>query len=394
MSQADEQPLSKDEIKRRARDLWSEELECVRQQSNPDLTSFEIAVEKELQRRGVHPLPPMDMAMWPECVLSRIDVSDPQKFNDRFIELPVEVSSGGFFRTLHGFPISLLLVAFLASFAPDVEIAETAFLAGGVLLVFGPLLFWLHVAGRSDGVGGTRYNRQAQLVHEMDEKGNVAHVPWRHVRPVVNMGVAPSSILMLLVPYPRAALEEDRLRSIGSPYQDSIDKLLGPFKVNATLHYGDHASVASNLQRLDFLRRYMEHGIGAVQPSEEAVRLGMVEEAQAVEKPQDLKNLGWLMRYVIYPLDKVWYWICLGPLLDRQARKAAERTRWPKEVEDLCGPCPDLRGLDTRPIRSSTQYYYKPTAYNWTVVDRNGNPTFAAKGMPPGSAASGRATQG
>ena len=386
MSEAQtERRLPDAEIKKKVQAFWDEELEWVRQHPNPDLSEFEASIEREMKRSGMHRLPPLEMAMWPGSVLCDMDVSDSKKFNDRFIELPTGTSSHWFFRGLHGTLVSFLLFAFLMSFHPDVDVVDAVILGGGVLFLLGPLLFWMHWISWSAGVGGARYNRQAQLVHEMDHEGNVAHVPWRNIRPVVNIGVAPSSILVLYAPRPRPILEEYKLNIVGNPKPWPIEKTRGIFQVAASLHYLDHSAISSNLQRLEFLRRYMEHGISAIQPSEEAVRLGLVKKPQAVGKTQDMKELGGLMKYLFYPVGKVWYWICLGPLLDRRARAAAARTRWPQEVEDLCGPNPDLRGLNTRPVRSSTQHYYKPTAYSWTVVDRNGNPTFSAKAMPPGA---------
>ena len=105
----DEVRLPTPEIKQKVHAMWVEELEWVRQHPDPDLGEFEASINQEMKRSGKHKLPPLEVAMWPESVLCDIDVSDPDKFNDRFIELPVETNSHWFFRGLHGLLVSILL---------------------------------------------------------------------------------------------------------------------------------------------------------------------------------------------------------------------------------------------------------------------------------------------
>jgi len=368
------QELPKQELAERERALWQAELEWQRQNPNPDLSDFHARVERELRRSGAVRLPGLDIAMWPASFWSKIDISNPEKFNDRFIELPVDKYASGFVKWFMGMHNSFLaLIVFVLVVERDIG---DFFLAYSIVaFVFYPLIyFFVHFSGKGTS-GGVRYNRQAQLVHVDDGEGRVAHIPWRQVVPIVSVGVAPSSLMQLCAPFPHARMEYYKLLEIGRDVEAfrSAEAAEGPFGLRNLMAEGDHASAWSNLQRLEFLRRYMADGIAAIQPDPELVAKGRLYDTETFGDPRNMRQLDWFWKYVMYPIDRAWHYLAFGPWLDKRARARAEAFRWTQEVEDLCGPNPDLRGLDTRPIKARTDFYYRPDGVSAYLVDRNGN---------------------
>lgn len=92
------QPLSKEELKRRIDELWREELEWLRQNPEPDLSTFEAEYGKEVNRKSlgkriVRELPALNIAMWSKDISFDLEIRDPEKYNNRFIELPTPPAS-------------------------------------------------------------------------------------------------------------------------------------------------------------------------------------------------------------------------------------------------------------------------------------------------------------
>ncbi|HIH2751411.1 hypothetical protein L3V59_36255 [Burkholderia aenigmatica] len=370
----DELLLSKAELAERTAVLWKHELEWVRQHPKPDLGGFHDLMEKELSSKDNFRLPPIDVAMWPEDVFCAIDVSDPEKFNDQFIELPMEVRASGFEKFFWGAHNGFALFCFSFMIFSE-EKVDALFLYIISLVVFGSLIcLFTFVLGRRAGAV-VRFNRQAQLVHVDKGDGNVAHIPWRHVQPMTCLGTRPSAILRVCAPEPHARSETNRLTMINRKDAEKINTLFAaPYGIPVTMTDTDHSSVPSNLRRLEFLRRYMEHGLLAIQPHPAAIEQGLVERAEDFDNPRNICATGWAGKYVFYPIDRAWHYFCLGPWLDKRARRAAEAFDWSEEVKNLCGRNPDLRGLDPRPVKSRTDIYYRPDAFSFQMVDRYGRP--------------------
>jgi hypothetical protein len=158
----------------------------------------------------------------------------------------------------------------------------------------------------------------------------------------------------------------------GLYHQASAD-LLDTQGIRVTLSDLDHSSTHNNLQRLEFMRRYMEHGLQAIQPHPRAIAQGLVENPEQFDDPKRMR-VGLAGKYFLYPLDRAWHYLSLGPWLDKRARRSAEGFEWNDEVKNLCGPNPDLRGLHTRPVKSRTDVYYRPDGASYRLVDRRGTP--------------------
>ncbi|HFT8169282.1 TPA: hypothetical protein ACGR94_005665 [Pseudomonas aeruginosa] len=380
MNTEEVRPLTKAELAEREKELWANELEWQRQNPHPDLSDFHALLDKEIRRQKLIRLPGLDIAMWPEAVDCDIDVSNTEKFNDRFIELPSETRASGFEKWFIGAHNLLLSIILIASFFDHESWRLSLVTYSMVAVIFWPLIYFITFRLGSEGSsGGVRYNRQAQLVHIDDGLGHVAHIPWRHVVPFVSIGVAPASLMRLCAPQPHARNAYYDVLAIGHDDAErerlqSLRELIGPFNVSVNMTEIDHVNVRRNLQRLEFLRRYMSDGIAAIQPHPERAASGWLVRPEDYDNPRNILAAGWDGKYLLYPLGRAFHYFSFGPWLDKRARARVERFKWTQEVEDLCGPNPDLRGLDTRPIKPRTDVFYRPEGFTFTVLNKRGEP--------------------
>lgn len=373
-------PLTKAELAEQEKALWANELEWQRQNPHPDLSDFHSLLEKEIRRQKLIGLPGLDIAMWPNAVDCDIDVSNPEKFNDRFIELPSETRASGFekwFIAAHNLLFSTILIT---SFFDPRSWWSSLVTYGIVAVIFWPLIYFVTFRLGSEGSsGGVRYNRQAQLVHIDDGQGHVSHIPWRHVVPFVSIGVGPASLMRLCAPQPHAYSAYYDVLAIGHDDAErerlqSLRELIGPFNVRVSMTEIDHVNVRRNLQRLEFLRRYMSDGIAAIQPNPQRVASGRLVRPEDYDNPRNILAGGWVAKFLLYPLDRAFHYFTFGPWLDKRARACVERFKWTQEVVDLCGPNPDLRGLDTRPIKPRTDIFYRPEGFTFAILNAHGDP--------------------
>ncbi|ARB46997.1 hypothetical protein [Alloalcanivorax xenomutans] len=389
------------------REVWAQSLERVRCDPDRGLDKFQQRLEAFKKRRDWAALPPMDIALWPGCVLNPndVDISNPKLFNERYIELPTyenldvpmeQRNAAHMFGRVALFFHHFAFVVTALFFIQDViekgltlrNILGTLFiygLGGGIPFLF----FWIlspfsRFAKGMEKQGSARFNRQAQLVHISCGGDKVVHVPWRHVRGMVEFSAVPGSLggtsLKLVAPRPWELEEQRRLRH---PHLEEDDELYClPYGIAA----GDGRDINGALEHMEFLRRYMEKGLEAVQPDPELQRKGEIRvpggESPATQKRrEETFSLGDM---IFNPIEKLIYWATFGPWLDRKFDEAyrkldIEGFEWPEEVEAMCGPNPDLSGLDTRPIVPRKDLFYRYGAMDtYQYVDANGNPARAA----------------
>jgi hypothetical protein len=306
-----------------------------------------------LDERSDHAaLPDITYAMEPDTVCFFDDVSDPAQFNDRYIEPRVE-GQITFLMQLStlGVPMSLLIVFVLAPLFGEFHIR------GALICIPFFLMAWFFLwMGTGMAQSRIRFNRQAQLVH-VTYGDYVVHVPWRDVRPYTEIGHDYRLRLYFPVPYAEIMSQPDL-----DP--ERVRKRKVPFIVGGDFDAHDHLSLDGNLTRLEFIRRYMEHGLEAIQPKPEWVNEGLT------RKPTgdvELMNLGGLNNIVIVFLF-FFNLFSLKPLLDRWIKHKANSFRWPEEVERLCAPGADLSAYDTRPVKSSTRYFYRYVGMDKGVI--------------------------
>jgi hypothetical protein len=316
------------------------------------------------EKRGYAALPTIETAMHPKEFMRRDDVSDERCFNDRFIE-PQWQCAASIVAQL-GACVVTLSIFLLYVVAP---IFDGEFRLGYLWIVLGACLFaWLFIglAGSSEKYR-MRFNRQAQLVHLYDGK-DLINIPWRDASPFVEPGSDYRLRLVFPMPYAQMSYAEEKV--IRNAYRHG-------FIISGEFDSNDHLFMGETLERLEFIRRYMEHGIHAVQADEENIRNGLARKPQGrVTPPANHQGLGPLVRYVLGPFDTFFYWFCAGPLIDRWLDYKASQFRWPEEVERLCAPGADLSAYDTRPVKSRTNMYYRYEGMDKGIVlvDRDGRP--------------------
>ena len=342
----------------------------------PDAAAFEQQIEKLKAKRSHIALPGIRFAMWPQDARFNGDLSDDSKFNERYIEADVRLGQGAlvmyFCALAHhmGFISAFLIVPWEKGTYSWTWLMPIGYIPW--LLVTGGM-FWMTMAAASSP--SCRFNRQAQLVH-VDLGGGATHVHWRGVRPFTELarGLSGWYCFILCFPMPlhnfRNKLPAKTIRYIyGSPLE-----------LNGDFDSSDWTFFSANLERLEFIRRYMEHGLESIQPDELMKRQGLVRKMDGFTKP--MPNPDWwdkLMSKVFY---RLLYWLCTGPLIDYWAARRRAAYRWPEEVERLCAPGADLSGFDTSVVKSRTNIYYRAGMGNgYYFVDAKGRRIVSPKAL-------------
>ena len=297
--------------------------------------SFQEGIEIWKNRSDTAPMEPVDLAMWPGDAEFKDDISEGTLFNERFIESRLgrdELLDDTYMLSmLHTF-------CFVTVTAYVITNAALWYLFIPYLLFSSP--FFLSFGALTRTGGRVRFNRQAQLVQTMDGKGNVVAVPWRDVQPFFRLKVPARVELRLGFPPPpdnkAKVYEQDGVLWLGGGF-DAVDEV--------------HTLCAA--LRFEFIRRYMEEGLHAIQPTADL---------PAYKKPSGL------------PRDPFFYWVGLGPLIDRWDAHHAAKFRWPDEVERLCAEGADLSAYDTTPVASNKNIFYRydRRAGGLYLCDRNG----------------------
>jgi len=285
-------------------------------------------------------LPPMDIPMHPSQVAFTDDLTDSRFCNERFIESRVaegNISAGlSIIGTMH----NIFFFGSIAYFVTERTfsyILLIAYLLFGVAFCLNMIRLMIKVIPLSF----VRFNRQAQLVHRWGGgKGNLQmlSLPWREAVPFTNLvgaSMGGSTLLNLLFPTP-----------------DGIEDIGQPIAVSGALRFGD-GGITGNLDRLEFLRRYMAHGLGAVQPRAD-LYTSKLTGYDPVPAPD-----GGIFYWFFYLGNRSIYYFGGGPLISLLIRRAVDNYRWPEEVERLCAEGADLSGIDTTPVEAHPNLFYR-----------------------------------
>ena len=334
---------------------------------------FERQCRELNERRDFVALPGIRFAMHPDDLWFCDDVSDERYFNERFIEPRMEGDTAFLARLVVGWGIVFPLVGVLI-LAP--LFGEYEGIKNGVqrditdmfwLLLWctpfflGSWLFLWLASGAGNKGGGVRFNRRAQLVH-VAFNDEVIHLRWRDVRPFMELGSHYGIRLCFPIPYDQHA-GKDALW-LTRTYRGR------PYELRAAFDTIDSATFGRALERIEFIRRYMEHGLEAIQPHPEAVAAGRV------RKPSGFVADNRSRLRKAFSLSHWAYMLALGPWVDRWIQRKADAYQWPEEVERLCAPDADLSGYDTTPVKSRTDVYYVYRGMDQGIVfvDANGKP--------------------
>ncbi|UIY59308.1 hypothetical protein [Burkholderia cepacia] len=341
-----------------------------------DAAGFEKQIEVLRAKGDYIGLPGITLAMWPPSVIFRDDVSDLHMFNERYIEPDFwrgRCSLVLYFCALvHHFVLAIVVYGLfddsvVANLARRNYLA--ALLPSVLFYAFFSLLlgyfFWLCFIGATSP--SMRFNRQAQLLH-VPWGDQILHLRWRDVRPFTEIGQSLNGRFRLKLCFPQPR------RKFGKVSNEFIRKRYGePFDLGGYFASSDGTTFWANLDRLEFIRRYMEHGLAAIQPDDHLRRLGRVHKPSGF--PVSTPNPDWWDLYVSRPFVRLLYWCATGPLIDWWVARKRAAYRWPEEVERLCAPDADLSGFDTTPVKSRTDVFYRYAGdRGYELVDAKGRP--------------------
>ncbi|WP_423382345.1 hypothetical protein [Burkholderia sp. LMG 32019] len=346
-----------------------------------DAAGFEKQIEALRAKSDHIGLPGITLAMWPPRVFFHDDVSDPHMFNERYIEPDFWRGTCSlvlyFCALMHHFVLALVIHGMfskwtgaslsLSNYIRDLFLGTLVY--GFFIIIFG-YFFWICFIGAISAP--PRFNRQAQIIHVVGIKGEVLNLRWRDVRPFTEMGQSLTGRFNLRLYFPQPH------QIFGKVSKDFIMRYYSsPFNVDSHFDSGDGTTFWANLDRLEFIRRYMEHGLEAIQPDEQMRRLGRV------RKPSgflgNTLNPDWWDLYVSRPFMRLLYWCATGPLIDWWVRRKKATYRWPEEVERLCAPDADLSAFDTTPVKSRTDVFYRYAGdRGYELVDAKGRPILKA----------------
>ncbi|WP_420995450.1 hypothetical protein ACKI2N_004970 [Cupriavidus sp. 30B13] len=305
-------------------------------------------------------LPDIRYAMYPGDLWSNDDLSDSALFNERYLEPDMRGEVNFYMYLATGiFNFVLFTVLIVLPLSGEIKSGLDAFFAFLGCIPVG-LFTWFFLWMGSGPGSRVRFNRQAQLVHASTYDNRVVHLPWREVRPYIEFGTGYGLQLTFPVPYGQLAHRE--------PITFKRLFLKRPYMIGGHFDDSDSATFGSCIERLEFIRRYMEHGFGAVQPHPEAVASGLARKPSGFPPERTRLLPKWLS-------PSRWaYWFAAGPLVDRWLAREARQFQWPEEVECLCAPGADLSGYDTTPVRSRTEVYYRYAGMGRGIVfvDRKG----------------------
>ncbi len=299
-----------------------------------DTAAFSEALQEWRDNKNCAPLIDIDVAMWPDDLSFAHDISDRERFNERFIEsrfgLQDTVEKAYLASFWHSF--GFLLCAMIFPFHPEMW-AALIFMEICVAIPLALLLYAL-----AQPAGRVRFNRQAQLVHGHSMRGEPVTVAWRDVQPFVKIIQLGNTSLRLVFPTPRGM----RLWKKAA------------IAIEGTFDWGDQYGIHDCADRFEFIRRYMEQGLGSIAPGPGEKR----------EKFAAASNRNWLFYYTGF-----------GWLIDRWAARCQARFRWPDEVEKLCAEGADLSGYDTTPVTTPKNVFYRYDVRDgaFYICDSHGN---------------------
>ncbi|MBN3825737.1 hypothetical protein G3O00_19205 [Burkholderia sp. Ac-20384] len=339
-----------------------------------DVAGFEKQIEALRIRSDHIGLPGITMAMWPSRVCFSDDMSDSSMFNERYIEPDFLRGQCSlimyFFALAHHLTLVAVLYSLFSTGGNDkvitfVDVVQSALTYFVFLFAYG-FIFRLAALGATSP--SHRFNRQAQLVH-IPWGDQTLHLRWRDVRPFTQIGQTLNGRFRLHLYFPQPNLR------FGSGLSKAFirKRYSEPFDLEGDFAFRDGTIFGANLNRLEFIRRYMEHGLEAIQPDDQLCRLGRVHKPSGF--PTSTPNADWWDLYAGRPFVRLLYWCATGPLIDWWVTRKMAAYRWPEEVERLCAPDADLSEFDTTPVKSRTDVFYRYAGERGCeLVDAKGQP--------------------
>ena len=323
--------------------------------------TFEEALDEYKSKKSYIQLPDLDMAMHPNKIYFTDDISNKERFNEQFIESHVNEGMSAFaiylMMGMHNvlLPSLIYVLFFLNGIETDPVMYFGALV--GYLMILTPLI----LTAKNFHPTPMRFNRQAQCIHIFWTKTEVITFPWKIAVPFSAVGQTSSGhhSLVFMCPVPENATFS------GKEYFHSME-VPGAFD-------SSDFWMSGNLKRLEFIRAYMEKGLSAIQPNQEAVKGGYTKKPSGHLATIDSKGYGLFEKVFYYLLAKPGYYLATGWLVDKWVQKRADAYVWPEEVEKLCREGANLSGIDTSIIVPRDDLFYGEIQGQFTYFDRNGN---------------------
>ncbi|MBN3828822.1 hypothetical protein G3O00_35250 [Burkholderia sp. Ac-20384] len=299
--------------------------------------SFEEGIAQWLKRSDIAPMEPVNLAIWKGDAEFENDISDRDLFNERFIETRLGDGKSTDFMYLLSMQHTISVAILVAS-----AFSGERFLAILAIYPVANIFFFMGMWALTKPSTRIRFNRKAQSVHVVDRDGQAITLRWRDVQPFFRL--MPPGRIALQLAFPPPAGVTSRV----------IDGVLW---LNGEFDELDSSNIRTAALRFEFIRRYMEEGLDAIQPTAD------LNEYRKPSPPSRLNSF---------------YWPGLGPLIDRWANYHLSKFRWPEEVERLCAPNADLSGYDTTPVASDRIIFYRYDVRekNFYFCDREGQRLF------------------
>lgn len=303
------------------------------------------------------PLPEINLAMHPGQVCFGDDVSDKSQFNERFIESRVHEGMNAFVLYLAAMVHNVMFITIITLILYEIVNGTLdLFEVIGSLVVYAVFSFGPSLAFKSAALYPFRFNRQAQMIHYPISDDKVLNIPWREAKPYMRLGRVASGSHNLMVLFP----DPD---NPGDPNNPNV------VETSVAFDGMDFTSAQRNYERLEFIRRYMESGLDAIQPCQELIDAGQVHKPTGYDK----SNKFWSAPFYNLSMG-LFYILGTGPLVDRWVKKQVHNFKWPEEVERLCAEGADLSGIDTTSVKARTDRYYEFHGIgNLIFVDANRN---------------------
>jgi len=306
------------------------------------------------------PLPEITLAMHPDAVCFGDDVSDKKQFNERYMESHVHEGMAASILYLAAMWFNVFLFGGIAAimyqlFNGVLELSDLILLPFAFACGFLPP----YIAFKMASPHPIRFNRQAQMIHYPMSNTEVISLPWREAMPYIRMGRVASGSFNLMMVFP----DPD---NPGDPDNPTV------LETSVAFDAMDFTTANGNYRRLEFIRRYMESGLDAIQPCQELIDAGLVRKPTGYDNGLTTFQKSPFTYLISKSVMGIFYWLGTGPLVDRWLRNKVSHFKWPEEVERLCAEGADLSGIDTTPVKAGTERFYEFHGISELIyVDKN-----------------------
>ncbi len=314
-------------------------------------------------------LPALDVALHPSEVHLADDISDQKQFNKRFIEsrLSDKEGSQGLYVAMafHNFFLLIALDFIFGFFSKEPLVTSLFELPWPVVLFYVGSIGMVYFTSTLVESAPIRFNRQAQLVHFRWDENRCLSIPWREVTAFsvrLKKGAFNYYVLRLHFPRPKHI-------DLGV----EADNDFKTFPLSGMFDDKDSFWMFTNIWRYEFIRRYMEVGLSAIQPDKELLEKNLIKKpsgsSEGIVFPFFTESRAVIILNKV--LIKVIHLLVFGPLIDFWIKRKISRFQWPEEIERLCAEGADLSAFNITCIKTKPNIYYRYNQGSYEYIDKN-----------------------